>query len=35
VREFGLTVIEASGSITEQQRLFRKMVSENLEKQTT
>jgi dTMP kinase len=31
VAEFGLTVIEASGSITEQQRLLRRLVSENLE----
>ena len=31
VDEFGLTVIDASGSITEQQRIFRRLVSENLE----
>jgi dTMP kinase len=31
VGEFGLTVIEASGSITDQQRLLRRLVSENLE----
>ena len=32
VAEFGLTVIEASGSITDQQRLLRRLVSENLER---
>jgi dTMP kinase len=31
VDEFGLTVIEASGSITEQQRTLRRIVSEKLE----
>jgi dTMP kinase len=32
VDEFGLTVIEASGSITDQQRLLRRLVAENLER---
>ena len=32
VGEFGLTVIEASGSITDQQRQLRGLVSENLER---
>jgi dTMP kinase len=31
VEEFGLSVINASGSITEQQRIFRKLVSQHLE----
>jgi len=31
VDEFGLSVISASGSITEQQRTFRKLVSEHLQ----
>ncbi len=31
VDEFGLSVIEASGSITDQQRVFREMVSRALE----
>jgi dTMP kinase len=31
VEEFGLSVIPASGSITEQQRAFRKLVSQHLE----
>jgi len=31
VDEFGLSVIPASGSITEQQRVFRKLVSQHLE----
>jgi dTMP kinase len=30
VPEFGLTVIDASGSITDQQRVFRELVSERL-----
>jgi dTMP kinase len=30
VREFGLDVIDASGSITEQQRAFRKLVTKHL-----
>ena len=29
--EFGLEVVDATGSITDQQRLFRKLVSQNLE----
>jgi len=33
VSEFGLTVIDASGSITEQQQRLRKIVSEKLEAQ--
>jgi dTMP kinase len=33
VGEFGLTVIDASGSITEQQQRLRKIVSEKLEAQ--
>jgi dTMP kinase len=35
VPEFGLRVIEASGSITDQQRLFRRMVSQKLEVATS
>ena len=31
VEEFGLSVINAIGSITEQQRIFRKLVSQHLE----
>lgn len=31
VDEFGLSVIHASGSITEQQRVFRRLVSQHLE----
>ena len=31
VDEFGLSVVSASGSITEQQRVFRKLVSQHLE----
>ncbi len=31
VEEFGMHVVNASGSITEQQRLFRKLVSQHLE----
>jgi dTMP kinase len=31
VEEFNLSVIDAAGSITEQQRQFRRLVSENLE----
>ena len=31
VEEFGLSVVNAVGSITEQQRVFRKLVSEHLE----
>lgn len=31
VDEYGLSVINASGSITEQQRVFRKLVSQHLE----
>ena len=31
VEEFGLSVVEATGSITDQQRTFRKIVSQNLE----
>jgi dTMP kinase len=30
VKEFGLDVIDASGSITEQQRAFRKLVTKHL-----
>ena len=29
--EFGLSVVDATGSITDQQRVFRKLVSQNLE----
>jgi dTMP kinase len=35
VDEFGLSVIHASGSITEQQRTFRKIVSQQLEIEAT
>jgi dTMP kinase len=31
VEEFGLRVVDAVGSITEQQRIFRKLVSQHLE----
>jgi hypothetical protein len=31
VDEFGLSVVTATGSITDQQRTFRKLVSEHLE----
>ena len=31
VEEFGLSVVNAVGSITEQQRTFRKLVSQHLE----
>ena len=31
VDEFGLSVVDATGSITDQQRIFRKLVSQNLE----
>jgi dTMP kinase len=31
VDEFGLSVVPATGSITEQQRTFRKLVSQHLE----
>jgi len=31
VDEFGLSVVEATGSITDQQRVFRKLVSQHLE----
>ena len=31
VDEFGLSVVDAAGSITEQQRIFRKLVSQHLE----
>ena len=31
VEEFGLSVVPASGSITEQQRVFRKLASQHLE----
>ena len=31
VEEFGLSVVNATGSITEQQRTFRKLVSQHLE----
>ena len=31
VDEYGLSVVNASGSITEQQRVFRKLVSQHLE----
>jgi dTMP kinase len=30
VEEFGLSVVDASGSITDQQRTFRKLVSQHL-----
>jgi len=35
VEEFGLSVVNASGSITEQQRTFRKLISEHLQMQKT
>ena len=35
VPEYGLTVIEASGSITHQQRALRRIVSEDLERTTS
>jgi len=35
VPEYGLEVIEASGSITDQQRVYRRLVSERLEAPTT
>jgi dTMP kinase len=35
VGEFGLSVIEAGGSITDQQQMLRRLVSENLEIQKT
>jgi dTMP kinase len=31
VEEFGLSVVDATGSITDQQRVFRKLVSQHLE----
>jgi dTMP kinase len=31
VDEFGLSVVNATGSITDQQRVFRKLVSHHLE----
>jgi dTMP kinase len=31
VDEFGLSVVDAAGSITEQQRIFRKLVTQHLE----
>jgi dTMP kinase len=31
VDEFGLSVVDAVGSITEQQRIFRKLVTQHLE----
>jgi dTMP kinase len=31
VEEYGLSVVNAIGSITEQQRVFRKLVSQHLE----
>jgi dTMP kinase len=31
VDEFGLSVVNAVGSITEQQRIFRKLVTQHLE----
>jgi dTMP kinase len=31
VDEFGLSVVNASGSITDQQRVFRRLVSQHLE----
>jgi dTMP kinase len=31
VEEFGLSVVDATGSITDQQRMFRKLVSQHLE----
>jgi dTMP kinase len=35
VDEFGLSVVDASGSITEQQRTFRNLVSQHLRVETT
>ena len=35
VEEFGLSVVNAVGSITEQQRTFRKLISQHLEIETT
>jgi dTMP kinase len=35
VPEHGLSVIDATGSITDQQRLFRRLVSDNLERQAS
>jgi dTMP kinase len=31
VDEFGLSVVDATGSITEQQRIYRKLISQHLE----
>ena len=31
VDEFGLSVVDATGSITDQQRIFRKLVAQHLE----
>jgi dTMP kinase len=31
VDEYGLSVVNATGSITDQQRVFRKLVSQHLE----
>jgi dTMP kinase len=31
IDEFGLSVVHASGSITDQQRVFRRLVSQHLE----
>jgi dTMP kinase len=31
VDEFGLSVVNATGSITDQQRIFRKLLSQHLE----
>jgi dTMP kinase len=35
VEEFGLSVVNAVGSITEQQRTFRKLISQHLEIEAT
>ena len=35
VEEFGLSVVNAVGSITEQQRTFRKLISQQLEIEAT
>jgi hypothetical protein len=35
VEEFGLSVVNAVGSITEQQRTFRKLISQHLEIEDT
>jgi dTMP kinase len=35
VEEFGLSVVNAVGSITEQQRLFRRLVSQHLQIEDT